>query len=133
MSEFKLFAKSSQTDNTHVKRIRFKPGYPRIWREARASLNQVLNLRLRYQHRLTTYLGRFAKIPSSRHRLLLELKLSTLLIQSRFVFDSWTSDNLVQSGLVFINGSAVFNPQLRLFEGDVLQLVIQLKFYIVYR
>lgn len=119
--------------NLRIRRIRFKPGYPRIWREARASLNQVLNLRFRYQHRLTVHLGRFAQISSSVHRKILDLKVNNLLIRSRFVFDLFTANNLVSSHLVFVNGLTVSNPNLLLFVGDVVQLIVHVKFYIVYR
>ena len=116
-----------------VKRIRFKPGYSRLWREARSSLNQVLDLRFRYQHRLTTYLSRFAQLSSSVQNKLLDLKLKNLLIQSRFVFDSNTALELLNNKLIYVNGHVVMNPNLLLFIGDVVQIIIQFKFYVVYR
>lgn len=94
---------------------------------------QVLDLRFRYQHRLTVYLGRFAHIASRVHKKLLDIRVHTLLIRSRFVFDLTTANSLVTSRLVFVNGRAVLNSRMLLFVGDVLQLIIHLKFYIVYR
>lgn len=119
--------------NLRIRRIRFKPGYSRIWRQARTALMQVLDLRFRYQHRLTVYLGRFAHIASRVHKKLLDIRVHTLLIRSRFVFDLTTANSLVTSRLVFVNGRAVLNSRMLLFVGDVLQLIIHLKFYIVYR
>jgi ribosomal protein S4 len=119
--------------NLRIRRIRFKPGYSRIWRKARTALMQVLDLNFRYQHRLTVYLGRFAHIASRVHKKLLDIRVHTLLIRSRFVFDLTTANNLVTSRLVFVNGRLVLNPRMFLFVGDVLQLIVHLKFYIVYR
>lgn len=119
--------------NLRIRRIRFKPGYSRIWRQARTALMQVLDLKFRYQHRLTVYLGRFAHIASRVHKKLLDIRVHTLLIRSRFTFDLTTANSLVTSRLVFVNGQAVLNPRMLLFVGDVLQLIIHLKFYIVYR
>jgi len=82
---------------------------------------------------LTVHLGRFAQISSSLHRKVLDLKVNNLLIRSRFVFDLFTANNLVSSNLVFVNGSTVSNPSLLLFVGDVVQLIVHVKFYIVYR
>ena len=36
-----------------VQRVRFKPGYGRIWRQARVSIREILNMPSRYQYRLT--------------------------------------------------------------------------------
>lgn len=94
---------------------------------------QVLDLKFRYQHRLTVYLCRFAHLASRVHKKLLDLRVHTLLIRSRFVFDLPTATNLVNSRLVFVNGRVTLNPRMALFVGDVLQLIIQIKFYIVYR
>ena len=116
-----------------IKRIKFKPGYSRMWRTARSSLNQVLGLKFRYQHRLTTYLSRFAQLSSSVQSKLIDLKLKNLLIRSRFVFDSNTALSLLESKLVYVNGHLVTNPSLLLFMGDVIQIIIQFKFYVVYR
>ena len=59
--------------------------------------------------------------------------MKTLLVSSRFAFDLTTSSLLVQSNLVFLNGYVVINPNLLVFVGDVLQIIIHLKYYIVHR
>jgi hypothetical protein len=41
-----------------IPRIRFKPGYQRMWRRARLALQEIINTKFRYQHRLTRYLMR---------------------------------------------------------------------------
>jgi ribosomal protein S4 len=82
---------------------------------------------------LTTYLSRFAQLSSSVQSKLIDLKLKNLLIRSRFVFDSNTALSLLESKLVYVNGHLVTNPSLLLFMGDVIQIIVQFKFYVVYR
>jgi len=116
-----------------IRRIRFKPGYSRIWRSARASLNQSLKLNLRYQYRLTVYLQNFNKMNFNKMKKLMDLRLMFALTQTRFSTDPKTTLSLLDSSSVFINGNCVSNPQLLLFQGDVLQLAVNLKYYIVNR
>ena len=116
-----------------IRRIRFKPGYSRIWREARASLNQSLNLNLRYQYRLTVFLNRFSRMSSSKHDQLINLKMVHILLRSRFATDLETTKSMFDNSLVFLNGNNIYNPDLLVFQGDVIQLVTHLKYYIIYR
>jgi hypothetical protein len=44
-----------------IPRIRFKPGYQRLWRQARTALKELLKLKFTYQQQLTKYLTRFYK------------------------------------------------------------------------
>jgi hypothetical protein len=125
--------KASDFQVPQIRRIRFKPGYSRIWRSARASLNQALKLNLRYQYRLTVHLQRFNKVNFNKMKKLMDLRLMFALTQARFSTDPKTTLSLLDSSSVFINGNCVSNPQLLLFQGDVLQLAVNLKYYIVNR
>jgi hypothetical protein len=40
---------------------------------------------------------------------------------------------LVQSNTVFVNGVGANNPNLKLFVGDFIQLIVTLRYYIVFR
>lgn len=125
----------SLTDDSflRIKRIRFKPGYPRVWRSARASFNKIFNLNFRYQHRLTQYISFFVyKYPSLKTQFY-NLKLKVFLLSSRFAFDLTSSINLIHHSLVYVNGCKVVNPELLLFQGDAVQLVVNLKYYVVYK
>ena len=62
-----------------------------------------------------------------------ELELSKIITNSRFVFDSSSSDLLIKSNTVFVNGIITNNLRLKLFSGDFIQLLISLKYYIVYK
>ena len=116
-----------------VKRIKFKPGYSRIWRVARKSLKDALCLTYKYQHRLTTYVSRYARTSKNTQKFLKDLTLVYLLLNSKFVTDLELSKELINSSFTFINGVLISNPNIQLFKGDFIQLVVHLKYYIVYR
>jgi len=62
-----------------------------------------------------------------------ELTLQKMLLNAHFVFDMPSSLLLVQSNTVFVNGTISVNPNLKLFTNDFIQLIITLRYYIVYR
>lgn len=116
-----------------IRRIRFKPGYQRIWRRARSSLNFNLNFNFRYQFKLTRKITFLRRIKYSFSIWYMELSLYKILLNSRFIFDHKTSYELIDSGIVFINGILSSNPFMRLVVGDFIQLLVNIKYYITYR
>ena len=116
-----------------VKRIRFKPGYQRIWRRAREAINFTLNFNCRYQIGLTKRLMWLRRLKRTNALRLQEVTLQKTLLNSHFVFDLSSSLALVQSNTVYVNGINSKNPNLKLFVGDFIQLIVSLRYYIVYR
>lgn len=116
-----------------IRRIRFKPGYGRIWRAARSSIKEILNLRACYQYRLTPQLQR--RYFQSRRTPINQLSftLGFALMTSKFSVDHWTTSTLLNAHNVFLNGSSCSNPETRLFANDFIQLLVNLKFYIALR
>lgn len=119
--------------NNKIKRIRFKPGYSRIWRRAREAINYTLRLNVRYQYRLSRRLHRLKFTATNFAIKLTDWNLNQLILNSRFAYDLPTSTLLIKSHFVFINGSATDNPNLILYVGDFIQLIVSLKFYIISR
>ena len=116
-----------------IKRIRFKPGYQRIWRNARSALNYTLGFNCRYQVGLTKRLVRLKKIRRKDSMKLQELRLSNVLMSSQFTFDTHSTKQLILSGVVFVNGNNVRNANFNTFVGDFIQLVVNLRYYVIYR
>lgn len=116
-----------------IKRIKFKPGYSRIWRNARKAINNSLNFNLKYQYRLTRELTRLSRTKSNAHIFIKELTLLNLLFNSHFVTDIQLSKLLINSNVVFVNGILSNNDNLSLFKGDFIQIIVSLKYYIIYR
>lgn len=116
-----------------IKRIKFKPGYSRIWRNARKAINKSLNFNLRYQYRLTRELTRLSRAKHNSHIYIKELTLLNILFNSHFVTDIQLSKLLINSNIVFVNGILSNNENLNLFKGDFIQIIVNLKYYITYR
>ena len=116
-----------------IKRVKFKPGYSTLWRNARSAIKMIMGLNFRYQRKLTRYLIKFYKYTRFQIFLSFELQLLRVLIRTKLLPDPVSANLFLTNGLVFLNGYCVYNSSLAIFAGDILQLVIHLKYYIVYR
>tara|TARA_B110000503_G_scaffold141031_1_gene233410 strand:+ start:2512 stop:3075 length:564 start_codon:yes stop_codon:yes gene_type:complete len=52
---------SLKANEIRIPRVRFRPGYQRLWRQARGALKDSLGLNFTYQKQLTKYLTQFFK------------------------------------------------------------------------
>lgn len=118
------------TRTIRIRRIRFKPGYGRIWRAARKSIREILNIHAKYQYRLTPKLQRlyFKVRQQSLPKRYLTLEYS--LMASHLSSDMWSTSEMLSNYLVFLNGVSCVNVNTQLFLGDLVQLLVSLKFYI---
>lgn len=117
----------------NIKRVRFKPGYQRMWRRAREAINFTLGIHARYQGGLTRRLVRLRRVKRLNSLRVEELKLVSTLVNMRLVFDVNSSAHLIESNVVYVNGVVVRNKNLPLFLGDFIQILISLRYYITYR
>ncbi len=117
----------------NIKRIKFKPGYMILWRDVRSVLKTSLSLNFRYQYKLTNYLAKYKKFINFRTFLFLEMRLLNILIKSRLFIDSNLADIFIRYNLIFLNGFLCNNKNLQIFVGDFIQVVINLKYYIISR
>jgi hypothetical protein len=92
-----------------------------------------LNLNSQYQYRLTRHLHRIQNLSKRTQAYLHDLTLKNVLINSRFVSDSNTSLMFLSQGLVFLNGNQTSNPNLNLFQNDFIQIIVNLKYYIIFK
>jgi len=116
-----------------IKRIRFKPGYSRLWRSARSTLKSLLDVNYRYQARLTQYIFRFYRSNRYNKVRYSNLFLGHILTRANFSNDLVTSQTLLQWESVYLNGRIVHSLRTLLFINDFIQLVINVKYYIAYR
>lgn len=113
-----------------VQRVRFKPGYGRIWRRARASIREILGIPSRYQYRLTPKLQTHYIQNRQVLKPYASLGLDYLLMASHLVPDFWVMDSLLENKSVFLNGLLLQNPRIKVFISDFIQLTINLKFFL---
>ena len=113
-----------------VQRVRFKPGYGRIWRRARVSIREILGIPSRYQYRLTPKLQTHYIQNRQVLKPYASLGLDYLLMASHLVPDFWVMDSLLENKSVFLNGLLLQNPRIKVFISDFIQLTVNLKFFI---
>lgn len=130
-----LYAKTLENDpsDLNLKRIRFKPGYMTIWRESRKSLQSSLNLNFKYQYKLTNYLSKYNKFIKFKTFLINEMSLNNLLIKSRIFTETFLINLLIKNNLIYVNGILNNNPHSQLYVGDFIQILINLKYYIMFK
>ena len=116
-----------------IRRIRFKPGYGRIWRAARVSVKDIMGIKVRYQYRLTPILQKqylYSRNEKIEH---LSFTLGYALLSSKFAHDTWVLTSLIANNSVYLNGTACSNAKTRIFTNDFIQLLVNLKYYISLR
>jgi len=133
MEPFHLKALNDIGYGFSIKKTKFKPGYPRMWRDYRNTLKILLNLKFRYQQQLTKYLLKFNKIIRNKLYMFFEMQLDNMLTSSKFFPNRDWSIFFIEEGLIFINGFKTSNLFEQLFKNDFIQLVISIKYYILYR
>ena len=93
------FAKKYPADvHTHsevlLSRIRFKPGYQRLWRNSRLTLAESLNVRYTYQQQFTKYISRFNRKLNSYYFSQHDYSLHKVVLYSKLLPDYKTFDYL---------------------------------------
>jgi len=124
---------SFKKSEVHITRIRFKPGYQRLWRDARTALKESLHIKFQYQYRLTRYLTRFFRQVSNYTFNYSEMAIDKIVIYSRLLPDHNTFNIFQENKLIYINGRIVFNKNLLAVENDLIQLIVSKWYYILYR
>jgi hypothetical protein len=104
-----------------------------IWREARSVLKTSLMLKIKYQYRLTNYLSKYKKFINFKTFLFMEMRIFNILIKSRLFNNESLLSLFFKNNLIFLNGFNCSNPNLQTFVGDFIQLIVNLKYYVLYR
>ena len=111
-------------------RIRFKPGYQRLWRNFRIAFAELVNFRFLYQQQLTKYLTKFLRKVNQNYFSFNENSVSKVLIYSRLVPDELTFNLFYKNKLIFLNGKPLLNDKLYIYKNDFIQLEISSWYYI---
>jgi len=124
----KLLPNSKYTQNylpeVKLGRIRFKPGYQRLWRNARSALKELIGLKLTYQKQFTKFLVGFYKKTSSSFFSRNELLFYKVAIYSRIVPDHNTLLLFFNSKMLYINGTVPTNYRVICAVNDFIQLLV---------
>lgn len=118
--------------DVRITRIKFKPGYQRLWRNYRVALKESLRLKFVYQKQLTKYLLRFFRKTTFYTLSQNEIKLKKILIYSKLLPDLYAVNLFLNHNLIFVNGICT-SYNIFLFQNDLLQLEISTIHYIFFR
>lgn len=113
-----------------LSRIRFKPGYQRLWRNFRLALAESINFKYIYQQQLTKYLTKFYRKCSSNSFYLNENTLDKIILSSKIIPDYGVLNLFLHNNYVFINHVSVSDPLILIYRNDFLQVEISIWFYI---
>jgi len=124
---------SFKFDEVFIRRVRFKPGYQRLWRQARTSIKEALSLTFRYQYRLTRYLSKFLKQTTHYMLSASEMSLERAVMYSRLLPDVKTLVIFIDTKRLYLNGKLATILYTNVAQNDLIQLIISNSFYILSR
>ena len=116
-----------------IPRVRFNPGYQRLWREYRLALANAIRFRYIYQRQLTRYLARFYECLREYNILALEYKIWKIIIYSRLLPDLHSIKDFMDNSLIFLNGKILKNENHIIVVNDIVQLQVSAWYYIYYK
>jgi hypothetical protein len=120
------FSKSSlfYFSEVRIPRVRFKPGYQRLWRGYRQALAELINFRYVYQGQLTKYLTHFYRKLNQSFISDGENLAFRVLIYSRLVPDLSSFSVFFKNKMIFLNNLSLFKADTYVYKNDYIQLEI---------
>jgi hypothetical protein len=116
-----------------INRIKFKPGYKKLWRNSRNSIQELLFLKFKYQYKLTRYLLKFTKQSINYFSSWTEMSLWKVILFSKLLPDHKTIKLFFSKKYIYLNGLVVNNLNTYLIKNDLIQLIVSKWYYIIYR
>lgn len=116
-----------------IPRVRFRPGYQRMWRSARNALKESMGLKFVYQQQLTRHLVRFYKNSNKYTFSRSEMSANKVIMYSRLLPDNPTVNIFIDQRLIYLNGRLLHTQQTILVPNDLVQLIVSIWYYVAYR
>lgn len=116
-----------------IPRLRFNPGYQRLWREYRLALANAIRFKYIYQRQLTRHLIKFYSCLKSYNILALEYKIWKVIIYSRLLPDLHIIKDFINNSLIFLNGQTLKNENYIIVVNDIVQIQVSIWYYIYYK
>jgi len=116
-----------------IPRIRFKPGYQRLWRNFRLAFAELIEFRYIYQQQLTRHLTKFYRKLNQAYLSTHENSITKTLIYSRLVPDVHTFDAFYNNKIIFFNNKVLSTKVLSVYKNDFIQLEVSNWYYIFSR
>ena len=117
----------------HIPRVKFKPGYQRVWRLARTALKEVLSLKFIYQQQLTKYVSKLSRFGKSFFFNREEMSIKKIITYANLIPDEVTLNSFFIKKLIYINGKLIRSLSDIVYKNDILQVIVSLWYYVVMR
>ena len=127
------FPKSGTKTELHIPRVKFKPGYMRLWRHFRLAFAESVNFKYIYQQQLTRYISRFSRKTQQSYFQFFENKITAMFIYSRLVPDEPTFNTFMANKLLYLNHTVITDKSLYIYPTDFLQVIVSNWYYIFLR
>lgn len=124
---------SFKRSEVKIPRVRFRPGYQRMWRNARNALKESMGLKFVYQQQLTRCLVRFYKNSNKYSFARSEMSVNRIIMYSRLLPDNPTVSIFIDQKLIYLNGRLLHTQQTILVPNDLIQLIVSMWYYVAYR
>lgn len=121
------------TRELFMPRIKFKPGYMRIWRHFRLAFAEAINFKYIYQQQLTRHLSRFSRRINQQYLQFWENNIVCMFIYSQLIPDENTFNLFFSKNFLYLNSYAILSKQLSVYPNDFLQVVVSHWYYIFSR
>jgi hypothetical protein len=115
---------SNSTDELRIPRIRFKPGYQRLWRNFRLAFAESIGFKYIYQQQLTRYLMRFYRKLNQSYFNFKEASVQKIIMYSKLLPDLQTFNVFFENSLIFLNGQILTNKYIFIYKNDFIQLEV---------
>lgn len=139
-----IFSKNNffytKTTNPHtlqgevkIQRVRFKPGYQKLWRSFRLALAEMINYKYVYQQQLTNYLTKFYRKLNQNYMSNSENSIDKIIIYAKLLPDRNSLNLFFNNNIIFFNNKKLSNLSLYVYKNDFIQLEITNWYYIFSR
>lgn len=108
----------------YLPRVKFKPGYMRLWRHFRLALAEAINFKYIYQQQLTRYISRFSRKALSHYFQFYENRVIPMFIYSGLLPDESTFTIFMNYNLLYLNHKTVTLTSLYVYPNDILQVIV---------
>lgn len=121
------------TSELKISRVRFKPGYQRLWRNFRLAFAESINYRYTYQQQLTRYISKFFRKLNQTYLSQNENKISNILVYSKLVPDLKSFDLFFDNKIIYLNSNLLSTKLIYIYKNDLVQLEVSNWYYIFFR
>lgn len=131
--KLKESAQAKGSSELFLPRVKFKPGYQRIWRQARKSIADNIGLKYIYQKQMTKFMSKLSRKTNFYSFSMSESSLDKAILYSRLLPDSKTVNDFLNKGLVALNGWKINSLSTFVLPGDIIQVTVSKWLCVYYR